>query len=286
MRYRQLFEARRHYKKWAEPTLPTGTPEYWEDDLDAEGSQIVSLENFPKEVNGNVLLMDCRHLATLSGSLEKVNGTLNLNGCKKLKSLLGMPNGAYTLVLTNSGVASLEGAPNGRYEILADKTAIKSLEGSPSETYEFVVGNKLQSLVGCPSDVNGDLELYGTYTSLAGCSTSVEGNVVLKGNYSTLDGLDIECFGKIRFHSESYISMSNVHKHVKSVKSISNPYCKSHALGVLLIPGLYQVFLDGLDLNGAEDIINKYLKMGGGRKHIMDCQAELIEAGFDDLAQL
>ena len=51
-------------------------------------------------------------------------------------------------------------------------------------------------------------------------------------------------------------------------------------LGLLLIDGLQKVFLDNMKVRV---IINKHLK---GDRDVFACQEELIEAGFEDFAQL
>ena len=58
----------------------------------------------------------------------------------------------------------------------------------------------------------------------------------------------------------------------------NNPI-ESHVLGLLKIKGLQEVRLDDIQLT---KIINKYLPLGD----LLDCQEELIEAGYEEFAQL
>ena len=58
---------------------------------------------------------------------------------------------------------------------------------------------------------------------------------------------------------------------------------KSHILGLLLIDGCKEVEMDNKDI---EKIMNKYLKQPFTPHRLYDCQDELIEAGFEEYAQL
>ena len=83
--------------------------------------------------------------------------------------------------------------------------------------------------------------------------------------------------------NNNFTSLHNIHKKIKYIgglASFNKCPITSHVLGLLLIDGLQQVYLD---TNGVEDIINKHLK---GDRDVFACQEELIEAGFDEFAQL
>jgi hypothetical protein len=123
--------------------------------------------------------------------------------------------------------------------------------------------NQLTSLTGAPASVTGDFHCYNNQlTSLTGAPTSVTGHFDCQGNKLT--------------------SLKDIHKYIKSIAGdfylADNPI-KSHVLGLLKIKGLKSVELDNEEV---EKILNKYLPEGD----ILDCQQELIEAGFDDYAQL
>jgi hypothetical protein len=81
-------------------------------------------------------------------------------------------------------------------------------------------------------------------------------------------------------------SLKNVHKIVKKIDGAfgcDGNKIKSHVLGVLLIEGCR---LFRIDNNKVEDIVNKYLKEPMSKQRMIDCQNELIDAGFEEYAQL
>ncbi len=128
----------------------------------------------------------------------------------------------------------------------------------------FCSYNKLTSLKGGPSSVGGNFNCYNNkLTSLEGAPSSVGGN--------------FNCY------NNNLTSLHNIHKQIKHigrwVAFEDNPI-KSHVLGLLLIDGLQKVFLDNMKVRV---IINKHLK---GDRDIFACQEELIEAGYEEYAQL
>lgn len=134
-----------------------------------------------------------------------------------------------------------------------DKENITSLKGSPESvgTYFNCSENKLKSLDGISSRIGLDLHAY---------NNKIE-------------------------------SLHNIHKQIKYIGRNAyfqdNPI-KSHVLGLLLIDGLKRIwFVNSYNkenkLFKVEEIINKHL---AGDRDIFACQEELIEAGFDEYAQL
>jgi hypothetical protein len=129
----------------------------------------------------------------------------------------------------------------------------------------FVANNiELTSLKGSPEEIIGDFDCSANYlTSLEGAPSSIGGNFVCDYNAIT--------------------SLHNIHKQIKYIGGYANfEYnpIKSHVLGLLLIKGLKYVYLT----NGkVADIIDKHLS---GDRDVFACQEELIEAGFEDYAQL
>ena len=85
------------------------------------------------------------------------------------------------------------------------------------------------------------------------------------------------------FNDNQFRSLHNIHTHIKyiggSLYLNGNPIT-SHVLGLLKIDGLKAVFLDD---NGVQSILNKYLD---NDRDILDCAEELVEAGFEEYAQL
>ena len=96
----------------------------------------------------------------------------------------------------------------------------------------------------------------------------------------------------IKCNRNKFESLHNIHKYIKEMSPIStlsflgNPI-KSHVLGLLKIINLREVILygtgDDKSLIEVESIINRHLAKG---KDLLACQQELIDAGFEDFAQL
>ena len=123
---------------------------------------------------------------------------------------------------------------------------------------------ELTSLEGAPSSVGFYFNCsYNNLASLEGAPSSVGGN--------------LSCF------NNKLTSLHNIHKQIKHIGGIAtfndNPII-SHVLGLLLIDGLKEVFLDNKKVRV---ILNKHLE---GDRDVFACQEELIEAGLEDFAQL
>jgi hypothetical protein len=121
-------------------------------------------------------------------------------------------------------------------------------------------------------------------TSLEGASQSVDGNVYCGNNRLTsLNGAPKFISGSIDCNDSGITSLQDVHKHVTEVGGTF--YCntvKSHVLGLFLIKGLQHVMLGSNRLNG---LVNKHLP-SKGRTSMVACAEELINAGFEEYAQL
>ena len=139
-----------------------------------------------------------------------------------------------------------------------------NLVGGPKHVGgEFFCGrNELESLEGSPETVGEDFYCQkNKLKSLVGITKKVK-DLCANGNQLT--------------------DLHNIHKLVDingAADFLGNPIT-SHVLGLLMMPKLKEVFLDN---RSVQKIINKHLQ--GGRD-IFACQEELIEAGFEDYAQL
>ena len=145
----------------------------------------------------------------------------------------------------------------------------------------------ITSLVGCPRVVNGTFDCGDNkLVNLKGGPVHVDGDYDCSYNplLTSLEGVAptigtiFTCMG-----NKQITSLHNIHKHIKSIYSGANfnmTPIKSHVLGLLLINDLASVWLDNKQV---EKIINKHLK---GDRDFIDCQEELMNAGFDDYAQL
>lgn len=167
---------------------------------------------------------------------------------------------------------------------------LNSWEGCP-EIWEgplFVANNTFKDFNGAPKVVSANFDISNNpITSLEGCPKDI--GLFLKASGCLIDKFvpgGIKVVQDVNLNKNKLTSLQGIHKqfsHIGGKLYLSLNDIKSHVLSVLLIPGLQEVVMDNQDV---ERIINKYLGMGGGRQHIMDCQAEIIEAGFEDLAQL
>ena len=99
----------------------------------------------------------------------------------------------------------------------------------------------------------------------------------------SLEGAPSSIGGNLYCSNNNFTSLHNIHKKIKYIggfASFNECPITTHVLGLLLIDGLQQVYLN---TNGVEDIINKHLK---GDRDVFACQEELIEAGYEEFAQL
>jgi len=122
----------------------------------------------------------------------------------------------------------------------------------------------LSSFKNFPSEVSDDFYLVGS-------------------KISTFEGLSIKVGGDIILDSNTMMSsLHNIHKHILQMNgdlAIEGDAIKSHILGIMLVKGLKSV----KSTSDHFKIINKHL---AGSKDLMECQEELINAGFGQYAKL
>ncbi len=146
-------------------------------------------------------------------------------------------------------------------------------------------GNKLTSLEGAPTKVGGTFICdKNNLTSLKGAPSSVGDTFYChSNNITSLEGAPSSIGGEFSCNDNKLTSLHNIHKQIKHIGGIAafekNPI-KSHVLGLLEIDGLKGVLLDNIKV---QRIVNKHLK---GDRDVVACQKELIDAGFEDFAQL
>lgn len=147
-----------------------------------------------------------------------------------------------------------------------ENQGLTSLKGGPLYSDEFFncSKNKLKNLKGAPRSVHTTFSCSSNpLTSLEGAPNWINGNFYCENTTLT--------------------SLHNIHKIIEAICGeffLRNTPIKSHILGLLKIQNLQAVILDNQDL---QDIINLQLRAD---RDILECQQELIEAGFDDYAQL
>lgn len=189
-------------------------------------------------------------------------------------------------------VASLRGTSTSNEPFPGDfrleNTDVESLEGCPHEVTGTVWirnNKKLTSLKGGPKIVGND------YIANNCSLVSVEGSpekididfMVHNNNIESLEGCPKFVGCDFWIHTNNLSNLHNIHKQIKHIGGMANfggNPITSHMLGLLLIDGLCGIYYDNKKI---ENIINKHLK---GERDIFACQEELIEAGFEDFAQL
>ncbi len=131
------------------------------------------------------------------------------------------------------------------------------------------------SLEGCPSEINGNFTCISTHISSLEFAPKI-----IHGNFTCFDN--------------KLTSLKDIHKHINQIDgsiilnaAAWNCRIESNILGLLKIKNLKEIAgLGAYDpFTKAANIINKYLPNPTLDK-IMDCQNELIEAGFEEYAEL
>ena len=113
----------------------------------------------------------------------------------------------------------------------------------------------------------GDFDCYNNQlTSLEFCPKEVGGNFYCSSNKLT--------------------SLADIHKRLKKINGIfyanDNPI-KSNVIGLMLVAGCKEVWLDNKEV---EEILNKHLKSPFGHLRLLECQEDLLSAGFEEYAKL
>ena len=167
---------------------------------------------------------------------------------------------------------------------------LTSLAGAPASVGGgfSCASNQLTSLDGAPASVGGNFDChYNKLTSLAGAPSFVSGYFACDHNQLTsLAGAPASVGGYFDCDHNQLTSLSDIHKNIKKMKGAfyaKKNAIKSHVLGLLMIPGCTGVTLDNKKVT---DILNKYLPNTGGNQWVMQCQTELIEAGYREYAKL
>jgi hypothetical protein len=180
----------------------------------------------------------------------------------KVKTLLGVKLSSTFVSKTTPTVLW-----NGKFN--CSRKLIQSLEYAPKEIYGsfYCEGNKLTSLKFGPKKVTAEY-------------------VCSHNEIDSLEGFPNELGFYFYCNSNKLTSLKDIHKHIIKMDGIfraeSNPIT-SHVLGILLIEGCKALIIDNDDV---QEIINKYLPNKEGRKGLMKCKAELVDAGFDEFAQI
>ena len=227
-------------------------------------SNVISLGelDLPSVYNTDLDLSKWMRLESLIGGPKVVKGRMQLYDCINLKSLEGAPKQVYKTFNIDRC------------------TSITSLEGGPKEVHELRISEtKIRDLKGCPELRNRDKG--STHTGgIAGFDMP---------NLISLEGLPKKA---------SSVSFTMTHSSEVSLKGIGVDYLLEcnyfsltakkvvNALGLVLVKSSYHS--PNSDYSTFKfpggDIIWRYF--GKGQDALIDCQHELIGAGFDEVAQL
>ena len=124
-------------------------------------------------------------------------------------------------------------------------------------------------------------------TTLRGGPSSVSGNFNCRNNQLTsLEGAPSSIGGLFAGEINKITSLHDIHKIINLMNGgiyLANNPITSCVLGVLLIKGCGYLQLDNFQV---QQIINKYLPNHRGFSAVIDCQSELLDAGYDEYAKL
>ena len=151
--------------------------------------------------------------------------------------------------------------------INGDKIFTAEMSGKPWDENFTCSNHGLTSLRGGPSLISGFFDgSKNKLKSLKGAPRSVGGSFACSYNKLT--------------------SLHDVHKFINKINGMiyagGNPIT-SCVLGVLLIDGCRGLVIDNQKV---EVIINKYLPNHRGFSAVIECQSELLDAGFNEYAKL
>lgn len=247
-------------------------------------------------------IFEAKH--TLSSLADKVNGSqMTVGKIVGLTSLEGWPEKLTTLRAVGNNIKNLKGCPEKVAFLDLGHNELTSLEGAPKEIAALDIDNnpQLKSLAGLSDTViSGYLSGYLRavscgLTTLKGGPRSVEMLNVSGNMITSLDGcqdIEIDPSG-LDVSYNKLVSLHNVHKHLTKFKGplwLTGNKIVSHTLGLLKVVGLTSVKFDisgrsveELGRRAMFEIINKHLD---GERDVFACQEELIDAGFEEFAQL
>jgi len=167
---------------------------------------------------------------------------------------------------------------------------LTSLEFCPEKVSGnfYCYNNQLTSLEFCPEKVSGNFYCSDNQlTSLEFCPKEVGGNFRCSGNQLTsLEFCPKEVGGNFRCSFNKLTSLADIHKRLKKMDGIfyadGNPI-KSNVIGLMLVAGCKEVDLDNDEV---EKIMNKHMKSPFGHLRLLECQEDLLSAGFEEWAEL
>ena len=147
------------------------------------------------------------------------------------------------------------------------------------------IASQLTSLEGAPHTVGENFSCeINKLTSLKDAPQMVGGSFSCNGNKLTsLEGAPHTIGGGVRCGHNQLTSLEGIHKLIKKINGdiyIEGNSITSGGIGLILIDGLTKI----ISSHPAFKIINKYL--GQGKKGLLLCQDELINADYEEYAKL
>lgn len=219
---------------------------YTSDDVNVSDQPGVDLSTLPRHVKGSFI---CRRndLTSMEGGPTSVGEDYSCS-YNNLTDLKGVP-------------AIIPG------QFLCSKNQLTTLEHGPKQVDDtYNCGhNQLTSLKGIPDKISGYLDCgHNPLNSFEGFPKSIS-------KFVLMEKTDIK-------------SLHNIHKHIHYIgQQLICSRIHDSVLGVLLIKGLKEFRMDN---SRVEAIVNYYLPNTRGMEAVFECQEELIEAGFEEYAQL
>ena len=168
---------------------------------------------------------------------------------------------------------------------------LTSLKGAPQSVGGdfWCNSNGLTSLEGAPELVGCDFVCqYNKLTSLKGAPSSVGFDFLCNSNeLISLEGVSREIGEDLWCNDNRLTSLKGIQNHIKKIGgdfNCTNNPIRSHILGLMMIEigGKIKTGLgNGTDI---DEILNKWKNQG--RRGVMGAMKELIDLGYEELAQL
>jgi hypothetical protein len=239
----------------------------------------------------NIEVCDDRLPTDIDGGLSITAKKFKSFGAWKLNKVLGSLN------IYKSSLTSLKGLENTQVTgmVHISSSELKNLEYCPTDfAWHLFVDNcpRLRSLEGLPKSMKQSLTLKNLILpDLTGAPSSVNALYIEDCKIGSIDGIPERIFGDLSFDDTMIMSLHDIHKKVKLINGsiyMQRTTITECVLGLLLIKGIKAVYVDNAksDLRMVMHIINKYLKEPMSKQRMIDCQNELIDAGFEEYAQL
>lgn len=171
-------------------------------------------------------------------------------------------------------------------------TDFQQFKNIPKDVYDGSIhlpDSHLTSLKDFPKEVMGDVYIPNNrgLTSLEGAPQRIKGEFDVNGSSITSIEFAPRIMRAFSIRNTLVKDLHNIHKQIDHLTNFytSGTKIESHILGLMMIKNLSYVHINikGFDVG---NILNKHLKTPDIHIRTLQCQEELIENGFEDLAQL